>query len=256
MNKITATNLAVTFPGQGGATTALADFNLAVADGEFLVILGPSGCGKTTFLRVAAGLEKPTDGQAMIHGSYPKRPDYAMVFQQGGLFPWMTVIENIAYGMKLQGIRGRKRYQLAYEWMNRVGLGQFADAFPYQLSGGMQQRVGLARAFAHNAEVLLMDEPFAALDVQTRLVLQQTVLELWNASDATVVFVTHSIDEALTLGDRIVVMSRSPGRIIEEVIVPFERPRDPMTLRTLPAFHEAYNDIWAIMREQVGEVSA
>lgn len=253
--------------------TALQDLSLSVEDGEFVCVVGPSGCGKTTLLRVIAGLERATQGTANIHGSDAMRPDYAMVFQNAGLFPWMTVLENVAYGMRMQASylrllwlsikegrllldkwrdsAGPNRYARALTWIERVGLSKFVDAFPGQLSGGMQQRVGLARAFAHNAEVLLLDEPFGALDAQTRLILQDTLLGLWKSSDMTVLFVTHSIEEALTLADRIVVMSARPGHIIAEFEVDFERPRDVMKLRTTPEFGQKYGEIWDVLREEV-----
>jgi NitT/TauT family transport system ATP-binding protein len=163
----------------------------------------------------------------------------------------MTVLDNITFGMRMQGVSGMERYAIAQEWINRVGLARFVDSFPNQLSGGMKQRVGLARAFAHNPEVLLMDEPFGALDAQTRLVLQETLLDLWKNSDTTVLFVTHSIEEALTLADRIVVMSARPGRILQTFDVRFPRPREVMALRTNPKFSERYAEIWDILREQV-----
>jgi len=253
MTKIQITDLTVQFknPIQGETITALDGVSLSVAAGEFVAVVGPSGCGKTTMLRVMAGLEKPSLGSVDFMQHDPARPAAALVFQDGGLFPWMSVLENIAYGMRVRGVRGKERYKLAMYWMGRVGLARFADAFPHQLSGGMQQRVGLARAFAHGAEVLLMDEPFAALDAQTRLLLQKTVLELWKDTDATVLFVTHSIEESLTLADRIIVMSARPGRILSEYAVDFPRPRDPMALRADPLFGARYAEIWDVLREQV-----
>jgi NitT/TauT family transport system ATP-binding protein len=251
--KIQASNLTVQFAGNAttGSITALHDLNLTVQSGEFVCVVGSSGCGKTTLLRVLAGLERPATGSAHIISAESKRPDFAIVFQDAGLFPWMTVLDNITFGMRMQGVSGRERYAIAQEWINRVGLARFVDSFPNQLSGGMKQRVGLARAFAHNPEVLLMDEPFGALDAQTRLVLQETLLDLWKNSDMTVLFVTHSIEEALTLADRIVVMSARPGRILQTFDVDFPRPREVMALRTNPKFGERYAEIWDILREQV-----
>lgn len=248
-----ARNLSVDFPaiGASGTVTAVQDVQLEVNKGEFVCVVGPSGCGKTTLLRVLAKLERPTAGEAIIYSENTDRPDYGMVFQNAGLFPWMSVLENITYGMRIQGTRGPHRYAAAQRWMQQVGLARFADAFPAKLSGGMQQRVGLARAFAHNPEVLLLDEPFGALDAQTRLILQQTLLQLWKNSDMTVLFVTHSIEEALLLADRIVVMSARPGHILESFSVDFNRPRDVSVLRSDPAFGQRYNDIWGILREQV-----
>lgn len=253
MHKIQVQDLTVQFNGghQSEPVVALDALNLNVADGEFLAVVGPSGCGKTTLLRALSGQEKPTSGHITLQESDARRPNYAMVFQHGDLFPWMTVLENIAYGMRMRGVPGKRRYGLALYWTGRVGLSRFADAFPHQLSGGMQQRVGLARAFAHNAEVLLMDEPFASLDAQMRLVLQQTLMELYRDTDATVIFVTHSIEEALTLADRIVVMSAQPGHILAEYDVPFPRPRDPMQLRADPLFGATQAEIWGVLGDQV-----
>lgn len=255
MSKIEIEGLSVQFrsPQLLEPVTALRDLNLKVDAGEFLAVVGPSGCGKTTLLRVLAGLERAASGRASIRSDNPDRPDTALVFQQAGLFPWMSVLENIAYGMRMRGIPGKQRYATATRWMERVGLGRFADAFPQQLSGGMQQRVGLARAFAYDAEVLLMDEPFGALDAQTRLSLQTMLLELWRDTDTTVIFVTHSIEEALVLADRIVVMSARPGRILERFTVDYPRPRDPMALRAEADFGTRYHDIWEVLR---GEVQA
>jgi NitT/TauT family transport system ATP-binding protein len=252
--KVEARNLTMRFGGGPAGTTtvtALSELSLAVSRREFLAVVGPSGCGKTTFLRILAGLERLSAGSAIIAQENPHRPACGMVFQSAGLFPWMSVLENVCYGMRMQGIPGRQRYAIAQNWINRVGLSRFVDAFPSQLSGGMQQRVGLARAFAHNPEVLLMDEPFGALDAQTRLVLQETLLDLWKNSDMTVLFVTHSIEEALTLADRIVVMSARPGRILAEFAVDFPRPREVMALRGDSEFGKRYAEIWAILREQV-----
>jgi NitT/TauT family transport system ATP-binding protein len=253
--KVIAHDLTVAFPASGaaGMVTAIHDVELEVKKGEFVCVVGPSGCGKTTLLRVLAQLERPTAGEALIYRENAKRPAYGMVFQNAGLFPWMSVLENITYGMRIQGIPGPQRYAAAERWMKQVGLSRFADTFPAKLSGGMQQRVGLARAFAHNPEVLLLDEPFGALDAQTRLVLQQTLLELWKNSDMTVLFVTHSIEEALLLADRIVVMSARPGHILASFDVDFSRPRDVSALRSDTTFGERYNTIWAILREQVNQ---
>jgi NitT/TauT family transport system ATP-binding protein len=274
--KVIIEDLTVQFPASStsGMVTALQNFSLSVQPGEFACVVGPSGCGKTTVLRVLAELEDTTTGIHTINSQDANRPDHALVFQNAGLFPWMSVLENVAYGMRMQRAfnlpdvfnapgsfliqrlptlltRGRERYALAQEWINQVGLARFTDAFPHQLSGGMQQRVGLARAFAHNPEVMLLDEPFGALDAQTRTILQETLLELWKNSDMTVLFVTHSIEEALLLADRIVVMSARPGHIIAEFPVNFARPRDVTALRASPEFGQRYTEIWEVLRTQV-----
>jgi NitT/TauT family transport system ATP-binding protein len=254
--KIEISNLHVNFSGRSGPVTALANLSLQIADRELACIVGPSGCGKTTLLRVLAGLEQAQSGTYRLHAETPNRPLVGMVFQGAGLFPWMTVTENVAYGLQMRGIPLSERTTLAQQWIAAIGLERFADAYPPQLSGGMQQRVGLARAFAYDSEILLMDEPFGALDAQTRLLLQQTLLEQWQANAKTVLFVTHSIEEALTLGDRVYVMSARPGQIITTIDVPFERPRDAATLRSDPLFGTLYGQVWEALRDEVQRARA
>ena len=200
--RITVEGLRVTFParGQTPPVEALNDLSLSVPDGQLLCVVGPSGCGKTTLLRVLAGLEQASSGSAVVRARDPQRPTVGVVFQHGGAFPWMTVRENVGYGLRLQGVPPPVAQRTVAAWITEAGLERFADAYPAQLSGGMQQRVGLARAFAYDPEVLLMDEPFAALDAQNRLILQDALLRQWEAHARTVLFVTHSIEEALTLG--------------------------------------------------------
>lgn len=251
--RITVEDLSVDFVGQGkrSRVEALDNISLSVADGELVCIVGPSGCGKTTLLRVLAGLEQPTRGRATIHGSDHTRPARAMVFQGVGLFPWMTVEANVAYGLKMQGKTRVEQKHTAAQWIHTMGLDRFAQTYPTQLSGGMQQRVGLARAFAHDPDVLLMDEPFGALDAQTRLLLQQTLLEQWEQTAKTVVFVTHSIEEALLLGDRVCVMSARPGRLLHTVHVPFARPREGVALYKDPRWGPLYEEVWSVLRTEV-----
>jgi NitT/TauT family transport system ATP-binding protein len=251
-SKITIRDLRVTFPGRGRTepVEAVGGVTLDVADGELLCIVGPSGCGKTTLLRVLAGLERPSSGVAQVRGDAPDRPDVGMVFQGAGLFPWMTVEQNVAYGLQLRGVPKTERVAEARRWIDDIGLERFGDSYPAQLSGGMQQRVGLARAFAYDPEVLLMDEPFGALDAQTRLLLQQTLLEQWERNHKTIIFVTHSIEEAITLGDRVFVMSARPGTLLYEVKVPFERPRDAAALRVDPRFNTLFAEVWSVLRDE------
>lgn len=251
--KIIVENLKVTFPGTGrtGPVEAVGGVTFAAGEGELVCIVGPSGCGKTTVLRVLAGLEAPTSGTVLVRRDDTEQAGTAMVFQGAGIFPWLTVRENVEYGLRLRGVQKEKRRAAAQRWIAELGLRRFTDAYPAQLSGGMQQRVGLARAFATDPEVLLMDEPFGALDAQTRLILQQTLLEQWERDTKTVLFVTHSIEEALTLGDRVFVMSARPGRLLHEVQVPFERPRDAAALRTDPRFHALFADVWNVLRDEV-----
>lgn len=250
MNKIEITNLGLTFPSRRGAIEAIHDLSLQIAEGELACVVGPSGCGKTSMLRILAGLEHATAGTAIVHGSKPEQPTTGMVFQGAGLFPWMTVQQNVGYGLGMRGMSQAEAAVRVQHWLSAVGLEQFAHVYPSQLSGGMQQRAGLARVFAYDPQVLLMDEPFAALDAQTRLLQQQMLLEQWEQQRKTVVFVTHSIEEALTLGDRVYVMSARPGRIVTHFDVPFARPRDVAALRTDRRFGELFGEIWAALRKE------
>lgn len=247
---IVAQQLTKTFPGPEGATIrALGPLDLQVAPGEFVCIVGPSGCGKSTLLRLIAGLEQPTGGALSVGSQTP-----VMVFQGDSTFPWLTVYGNVEYPLKLRGVPEKEREAAVAHKLGLVGLSKFAEAYPYQLSGGMKQRVALARAWVADPEILLMDEPFGALDEQTRMALQHELLRLWEGSQAsraarkTVLFVTHSIDEALTLGDRVLVMSAAPGRIIKEVHVPFARPRDAIQLKRDPLFGELAYDLWQALK--------
>jgi NitT/TauT family transport system ATP-binding protein len=213
---------------EGAGVTALEDVSLTIEDKEFVCFVGPSGCGKTTLLRIIAGLETATEGTVMLNdeaitGPDPKR---GMVFQEYSLFPWRTVIDNIAFGLEMQGLAKEERRRIAREYLGLVGLEQFETAYPNELSGGMRQRVAIARALANNPKVLLMDEPFGALDAQTRNKMQTELLEIWEQTRKTVIFVTHSVDEAVYLADRIVVLSARPGKIREVIEVGLPRPRD------------------------------
>lgn len=252
-DRIQVNALAKTYPARGrnAPVEALAGVSLSITDGELVSIVGPSGCGKTTLLRLLAELEQPTGGGFQIARNDPARPAVGVVFQHAGLFPWRTVEQNVAYGLHLHGAPRQQRLQTARHWLARMGLQRFARSYPNQLSGGMQQRVGLARAFAYNAEVLLMDEPFGSLDAQTRLLLQQTLLQHYEQSAQTVVLVTHSIEEALTMSDRVLLMSARPGRLIHEIRVPFARPRDAIGLRADPAFSGLVAEIWGILRQEI-----
>lgn len=249
--KITIINLRVVYPGRIEPVEALGNVSLTVGDGELVCIVGPSGCGKTTLLRVLARLEQATEGSATIRSDNATQPAMGMVFQGAGLFPWMTVEQNVAYGLHMRGVPKSERPVLAQRWIGEIGLERFAQTYPAQLSGGMQQRVGLARAFAYDPEVLLMDEPFGALDAQTRLVLQQVLLNQVERLNKTVVFVTHSIEEALTLGDRVLIMSARPGCLLRTITVPFARPRDAISLRADPRFSAMFAEVWDVLRDEV-----
>ena len=212
----------------GSMMAAVSNVNVKARKGEFLCFVGPSGCGKTTILRVAAGLLTPTSGEVRLNAVRIAAPgrDRCMVFQEYGLFPWLTAIDNVAYGLQLMGMPKAERRHHAEDLLRRVGLTNYALHFPGELSGGMRQRVAIARALAVDPEVLLMDEPFGALDAQTRAELQTELLRIWEQSTKTTLFITHSIEEAVYLADRVVVMASHPGRVVTEVAIDLERPRD------------------------------
>jgi NitT/TauT family transport system ATP-binding protein len=236
-----------------GTVVAFRNVELNVRSNEVLCIVGPSGCGKTTLLRCIGGLLAPSSGQVLIDGhivSSP-RPGVAIVFQHFGLLPWKTVVDNVAFGLKIAGVPRQQLAERVDHYVRLVGLAGFENQYPYQLSGGMQQRVGLARALAIHPEILLMDEPFASVDAQTREVLQEELLRLHERERKTMVFITHSIDEALVLGDRVAVMATRPGRVKEVLTVNFARPRDPAAVRAEPRYAEMRNHIWEELRPSV-----
>src|SRR6202007_808487 len=215
VSRIRFENVSKVFPRGNGSITALEDVSFEVADQEFVTIVGPSGCGKTTLMRLGAGLEMPTGGSVLV-GDRTVRgpgPDRAVVFQQFALFPWKTVGQNIAFGLKSKGVPWRKQLELVASYLKLMKLEGTEDSYPHQLSGGMQQRVAIARSYAIEPEVLLMDEPFGALDAQTRIEMQEELIRLARRNPRTVLFITHSVEEAVYLADRVVVMSRRPGRI-------------------------------------------
>jgi NitT/TauT family transport system ATP-binding protein len=232
-------------------TEALAGIDLSIADSEFLCIVGPSGCGKTTLLRILAGLETESAGAVTIAQEDRNRPLNSMVFQEHSLFPWMTVLDNAAFGLEMRGVPKRERHDRVMRFLEVVGLTRFRDHYPNQLSGGMKQRVSLVRAFITDPEVLLMDEPFAALDAQNKVLLQDELVRIWEASRKTVVYITHSIEEALALGDRIVVMTSAPGRLKETIKVDFPRPRDIFHIRATPEFGAISARIWDVLESEV-----
>ena len=215
------------------------------------MIVGPSGCGKTTLLRILAGLDAQSEGQVEVRQSNPARPTNSMIFQGDSLFPWMTVFDNAAYGLRMRKVREQAVADTVRLWLERIGLWRFRDRYPHQLSGGMKQRVSIVRAFANDPEILLMDEPFSALDEQNKLLLHEELLRIWEATKKTVVFITHSVDEAVTLGDRILVMTANPGRAKAIIDVPFERPRNVLELRHNPAYGELVFSIWEQLRDEV-----
>lgn len=240
-----------TFTGAGADVEALAGVDLEVRDNEFVSIVGPSGCGKSTLLEIVAGLTEPTSGEVLIDGEPISGPHPAvgLVFQQESTFPWRTVLSNVEFGLEMQGVGKKERRERSREMIELVGLGGFEDRYPGELSGGMRQRVAIARTLVMNPEVLLMDEPFGALDEQTRLILGDELLRIWSQTSATVLFITHSIEEATLLSDRVIVMSARPGRIRKVVAVDLERPRDSSSFGT-PEFGRVTGEIWEVLREE------
>jgi NitT/TauT family transport system ATP-binding protein len=237
----------------GGTVSAFEGLSFDVYDNEILCLVGPSGCGKTTLLRCIDGLVPLSAGRILLDGAPVTAPPsrMAMVFQHFGLFPWKTVDANVAYGLRLAGTPRAEAAARVRRVLALVGLEAFAAYYPYQLSGGMQQRVGLARALAIDPEVLLMDEPFAALDAQTREILQDEMLRVLEQERKTIVFVTHSIDEALVLGDRVIVLTARPARVREVVAVPYPRPRSVAAVRADPAFGALRARVWDLLRPEI-----
>jgi NitT/TauT family transport system ATP-binding protein len=235
------------------AHTVLHNLTFGVAEGEFVSLIGESGCGKTTVLRIVQGLLQQDEGDIVVDGNVVHGPgrDRGLVFQQANLLPWRTARRNVEFGLELQGLSRAERSAKAKELLDLVGLGGFAEHFPHQMSGGMQQRIGLARALAIDPAVLLMDEPFSALDAQTREVLQRELIRIHAETRKTVLFVTHDLDEALYLSDRVVILAANPGRVKEVIEVPFERPRLELTaLRGLPEFQQLRSKVWQLIRSQ------
>jgi NitT/TauT family transport system ATP-binding protein len=262
-SKITIKDVSrIFFSPSGEKIEALKDVNLDVEDafspsgrdvGEFRVLLGPSGCGKSTLLRMIAGLDKPSSGQVLVNGQPVTGPgkDRGMVFQKYTSFPWLTVAENAAYGMKINGVPETERKETTDRLIKSVGLTAFADVYPETLSGGMQQRVAIARTLALRPSVILMDEPFGALDAQTRSDMQQLLLQIWDETACTILFVTHDVEEAVYLADRIFIMSSHPGTIVEDVHVPFDRPRD-LALKEKSEFHDLQHYVLGRLKSAPG----
>lgn len=250
---IEARNVVLTFrPKNRDPVTALQGLNFEVGRGEFLSLVGPSGCGKSTFLNVLLGLLKPDQGDLQLGGKKITGPGYerAMVFQEFGLLPWRTVVANVELGLELKGVPVSIRRERASELIHLVGLTGFEHHYPHELSGGMKQRVGLARALATDPEVLLMDEPFAALDAQTRDLMQAELLQIWDRTKKTVIFVTHSIEEAAYLSDRVVVITSRPGRTKKVIDIKLPRPRD-YEMRLSPEFNDIKANIWHSLKDEL-----
>ena len=260
MIKIKVENIKKFFPGKNGTNgayggvEAIGGINLEVNDGEFLAIVGTSGCGKSTFLEILAGLIKPTSGSIFIDGKAINGPDHdrGIVFQGYALFPWRNVLANIAYGLEEKGVPRKTRDDICAKFVTLVGLQGFEDHYPYQLSGGMKQRVAIARALAYDPDILLMDEPFGALDAQTREILQRELLHIWEETHKTILFITHSIDEAVFLSDRVAIMTARPGVIKKEMNVPLSRSaRFEDDIRTSQDFVKTRYELWGHLKEEV-----
>lgn len=240
-----------TFVGERGDVQALVDVSLSVYEHEFVCVVGPSGCGKSTLLRIIAGLQPPTGGEVRFEGESARRSVRGgLVVQEHGTFPWMSVSDNVAFGLTLAGMGRSERRQRAMAYLERVGLAAFADHYPYELSVGMRQRLGIGRAIVMDAPLLLMDEPFGALDAQTRRHMQDELLSIWAADRRTVLFVTHDIDEAVLLGDRVVVMSGRPGRVLADIPITLSRPRD--LRRDFAEARRLIDEIWNLLDAPIG----
>jgi NitT/TauT family transport system ATP-binding protein len=243
-----------TFPGARGSYTAVKDVRLAVAAGEFVSVVGPTGCGKSTLLNVAAGLLKPTSGTVRILGEslagINRKAGY--MFQSEALMPWRTALANVAAGLEFRGVGAAEAARRGEEWLERVGLAGFGDRYPHQLSGGMRKRTSLAQMLILDPPILLMDEPFSALDIQTRQLMENELLELWSADRKSVIFITHDLEEAISLSDRVVVLSAGPAtRPIGEFPIDLPRPRDVAEIRHTKRFVELHDQIWHSMKEEV-----
>ena len=252
--KLEANNLRHEYyqPRTGGRLLALDNINLQVEDGEFVTIVGPSGCGKTTFINLADGLLKPTAGEILIDGKRVTGPgtDRGMVFQDSCLMPWRTVMKNVIFGLECQGLDNGEGQARARQFIKLVGLEGFEDHYPHELSGGMQQRCNLARALTVDPKILIMDEPFAALDAQTREIMQMELLRIWRQSGKTVLFITHQISEAIYLADRVIVFGARPGRVKQTIKINIPRPRD-LSVKRDKVFLEYEDQLWNLIEEEV-----
>jgi NitT/TauT family transport system ATP-binding protein len=252
-------NISKIFAQDNGAVKALSDINLNINEGEFVCFVGPSGCGKTTLLNIIGGLERPDGGEVILDGRpvTDTGPDRTMVFQEGALFPWLKVIENVEFGLKVAGVPKEKRRERAMHYLDMMQLTKFADAYTYQLSGGMKQRVAIARSLVMDPEILLMDEPFAALDAQTRDLLLVELQLIWQRTRKTIVFVTHNITESVCLGDRVVVFTHRPAKIKSEFRIDYRRPRlvEDSNLQAYSStiLKELKSELAAAMKEEMHE---
>jgi NitT/TauT family transport system ATP-binding protein len=250
--EIEVKNVSKVFPTNNGDVEALKDLSFTIEEGVFLVIVGASGCGKTTLLNLIAGFTRPTSGKILLRGEEVQRvtPQCGMIFQQYALFPWKTVQENVEFGLKMKRIPKRERAEVASEFIDLVGLRGFEDAYPKALSGGMKQRVSIARALANDPEVMLLDEPFAALDAMTRQVLQEQLAKIYEKHKKTIIFITHSIDEALLLSSRIIIMTARPGRIAQDIVNDLPYPRNA-SVQLSDHYTRLKKDIWNTVQAEV-----
>jgi NitT/TauT family transport system ATP-binding protein len=255
-DKIVIRGLTKEFVTKDRVVTAVKDVDLEIREGEFVCIVGPSGCGKTTLLRILAELETATSGDIEIEHRDPSKPLNSMVFQEQSIFPWMSVRKNIGFGLQCRRVDKAVIDRTVDHYIKMIGLQKFGSAYPHQLSGGMKQRVSVARAFANDPEILLMDEPFAALDEQNKIMLQEELLKIWEAERKTVLFITHSIDEALILADRVIIMTSHPGTFKASVKVDLPRPRRISELRGDDEFNRLFTELWGILREEVYKAKA
>lgn len=239
------------FKTKKGETTALEKTSFSIEEGEFVTILGPSGCGKSTVLRIVAGLEEATSGKVLLDGQeiHGPGPDRGMVFQSYTLFPWLSVKDNITFGLKLKGVSQKERDDIARHYLQLIGLEGFENHFPIQLSGGMKQRVAIARALANDPKILLMDEPFGALDAQTRNIMQEVLLKAWEESKKTILFITHDVDESIFLADSVYVMTARPGRLKKRIPIALERPRD-FSVKASAQFAEYKEELLSLIRDE------
>ncbi len=253
--KVKIDNVKKCYQGRTGEVVALNGVNLDIKDNEFITVVGPSGCGKSTLLNIIAGLLEPTSGRVLCNGKEVKgtSAERGVVFQQYALFPWLTVAKNVKFPLQMKGLPADEVDRIAMKYLKMVDLDKFKDSYPKELSGGMKQRVAIARAYAANPEVLLMDEPFGALDAQTRTQLQQDLLDTWESEQKTCFFITHDVDEAIILGQRVVIMSARPGRIKEIIDIDIPYPRDQATKLT-PRYVELKNKIWALVYKEFLEM--
>jgi len=242
-----------TFRTPSGTYTAVHDLDLVVAPGEFCAVVGPTGCGKSTTLTLVAGLERPSVGEVRVGDRRVTGidPQVGFVFQNDAVLPWKTVLDNVSAGPRWRGVAKRAAIEQARDWLRRVGLGGFEDRYPHQLSGGMRKRVALAQSLINEPRVLLMDEPFSALDVQTRAIMSNELLQLWELTKPTVVFVTHDLEEAIALADRVVVMTAGPATVKDTFVVDLPRPRTVQEIRFTPEFTRLYQEIWHSLRGEV-----